>query len=333
VDLAGDLLLPGLVELHTDNMERLLRPRPKVYWPEPAAALAAHDAMVAAAGITTVFDSISLGESVDQSRRILVGLTAEALDRLRGRLRADHLVHLRCEVSDPEMAHLLALVSDRPDVALVSLMDHTPGQRQWRDLEQFRIYYESKSSGADLASLIERLKADRDRHGEAHAALAAAYAAARKVPLASHDDTLPEHVGQAVALGASISEFPTTIEAARAAREAGMQVVMGAPNLVRGLSHSGNVTAKAVASEGLLGALSSDYVPSSLLSGAFALVRECGWSVAGAVAAVSANPAAMARLADRGCLVPGLRADLARVSVVDGLPEVRSVWVAGRRVY
>jgi alpha-D-ribose 1-methylphosphonate 5-triphosphate diphosphatase len=157
-------------------------------------------------------------------------------------------------------------------------------------------------------------------------------AKARGVKLASHDDATPDHIREAVEAGVAIAEFPTTREAAAAARSAGLSILGGAPNVVRGVSHSGNASALDFARAGLLDILSSDYVPVSLLHGAFRLADEIGIPLNEAVAKVTANPAASVGLDDRGALVEGLRADLVRVRVVDGLPIARAVWRGGERI-
>ncbi|MDR2366895.1 MAG: alpha-D-ribose 1-methylphosphonate 5-triphosphate diphosphatase [Deltaproteobacteria bacterium] len=332
-DLEGDFILPGLVELHTDNLEKHLKPRPGLYWPEPGAAMEAHDAQLVSAGITTVLDSICVGESIDQGRQVLLELSLKGLEEAADHLRADHRLHFRCEISDPGMGEMFDKVCGHPLLSMVSLMDHTPGQRQWRDMDSYRAYYQSKSSDKDIEAQAEEIKKRRDLFASDHVRKISNFIGQTKLPLASHDDTLPEHVEEAVTLGATISEFPTTLEAAREAERRGLAVTMGAPNLVRGGSHSGNVSAKEVAREGLLNALSSDYVPSSLLSGAFILHRECGYSLHEALKTVTGNPAKLGRLEDRGRLEPGLRADLLRVGLSNGRPVVKSVWVAGRQVF
>jgi len=171
-----------------------------------------------------------------------------------------------------------------------------------------------------------RLYADPNR--EAIAALARE----RALPRASHDDRTVEDVAQEAAVGVSISEFPVTLEAAAAAREKGLFVLMGGPNLVLGGSHSGNVSVADVAMRGWLDALTSDYVPGSLLHGAFILAREHGFPLERAIAMVTSAPAAMVGLNDRGAIETGLRADLVQVRPLAKVPRVVSVWRAGRRV-
>lgn len=334
-DLGGDHVLPGLVEIHTDNLERHLQPRPSVYWPSPRAAVLAHDAQIAAAGITTVLDAIAVGdyrEGGQRRRMLLDAVAAITQTRDHGLFRADHLVHLRCEISDEGAVPLFEEMADNPLVRLVSLMDHTPGQRQWSDMTTYRAFHRTKNwTEAEFQSHIAEKKAAHDRVAEPNRRRILDLARAHGMALASHDDTTPAHVDEAHADGLTISEFPTTEAAARRARSVGMAVVMGAPNVVRGGSHSGNVSAGELAEAGLLDGLSSDYVPASLLHAAF-LLSARGLGLPAAVATVSRNPAAMVGLDDRGAIEPGRRADLIRVRVVDDLPVVRAVWREGHEV-
>ena len=341
VDLEGDWLMPGLVEMHTDNFERHLMPRPKVSWGEWPALLA-HDAEVAAAGITTVFDALGVGDADPDSLR---GSTWHGvLDTLghatrSGMLRADHHLHVRCELPAPNTIDLFEPFLGHARLSLISLMDHTPGQRQWENIEQARIYYTGKKGWTlDKFERQVALSAElQARYAEPHRAYFVAHCQANGIALASHDDTTPEHVAQAHGEGASMSEFPTTVAAAQAAHAHGLLNVMGGPNVVRGGSHSGNVAAAELARLGLLDILSSDYVPSSMLSAALRLVADELATLPQAVAMVTANPARATGLNDRGALQPGLRADLIRVRRV-ALPDgqshgvVRAVWREGQRV-
>lgn len=335
IDFAGDYLLPGMLELHTDNLEKHLVPRAGVVWPA-LPALLAHDAQLLAAGITTVLDALSLGDLEEDGTRIdtLEGALA-ALDEARGHdlLRCDHHLHLRCELSWPGLLDLLAPLVSRTDLRLLSLMDHTPGQRQYRDVSQYRRYYSRSGlvwSDEEFAGILEERRAQQARYGAAQLARVLALANRHGIALASHDDTDESHVAEAVAAGAPICEFPTTLAAAQAAHRAGLRVVAGASNLVRGGSHSGNVAAIDLAREGCLDILSSDYMPTSLLHGAFILHEKAGWSLPDAMRTVSDAPAAALAFDDRGRIEPGLRADLLRVRMHGAQPVVRSVWVAGQ---
>jgi len=336
IDFAGDYLLPGLIEMHTDNLEKHMMPRPGVYWPLPIGAALAHDTQIAGAGITTVFDAISVGSYRDKSeRKAMLSSAIDAVARARhaGLLRADHLVHLRCEVSDPHLPELLEGLIESPLVRLLSVMDHTPGQRQWRNLAKMKQYHNDDDMPDDKldAFVNERLELQA-QFSDKHRELVVMLGHDRSLPMASHDDTTIDHVKEAFGDGIMISEFPTTHEAAITARTHGMAIVMGAPNLVRGGSHSGNVSAVDLADENLLDALSSDYVPSSLLQSAFHMHHQIALSLPAAVAKVSVNVADMVGLMDRGEIAIDKQADLVWVSDIEGLPVVRQVWRAGERV-
>jgi alpha-D-ribose 1-methylphosphonate 5-triphosphate diphosphatase len=336
-DWQGDYLLPGLVELHTDNLEKHLAPRPGVLW-NVDAAFVIHDAQVAAAGITTVFDALAIGSRVD------VGLrgretqrkAAEALERLSAQhlLRADHYLHLRCEVATDDVLDAFDELSAHPHLHLASVMDHTPGQRQWQDPAKWRQYQERNGKWTDekMATALVELADQQERYAHAHRRAIIERCNELGIPVASHDDTLVEHVDEAAEDGIAISEFPTTLAAARAARLRGLVSVMGAPNVVRGGSHSGNVSAVELAHEGLLDILSSDYVPSSLLMAAFDLSRLAQWTLPRAVATVSATPAKASGLTDRGAIEIGLRADCVRVGVTGTMPVPRATYLEGKRI-
>lgn len=332
----GDYLLPGLVELHTDNLEKHISPRPGVRWPALPAVLA-HDTQIAAAGITTVLDAVALGEIKDGGVRVERLMPAlEAIDdaRRRGLFRAEHLLHLRCELSFPGLDELFAGLADKEYLRLVSLMDHTPGQRQFVKMEKYREYYQGKygMSDVEIDEFTARQIENQQRYSAANRRAVVALCREKNVPLASHDDATPEHVAEAVQEGVVISEFPTTMLAAQRARENGLGVLMGAPNLVRGGSHSGNVSALELAQAGLLNGFSSDYVPVSLLHAAFLLRERAGWTLPTAVATVSANPARMVGLDDRGEIAPGKRADFLRVRESEGVPVVIGAWRSGNRI-
>jgi len=337
-DAAGDLVMPGLVELHTDHLEAHYVPRPKVFW-NPIAAVVSYDGQLATCGITTVLDSLRVwredgAEEVDGRAGILAAAITAA--RESNILRADHFLHLRCEVPMPDVVEEAKELVDRPDVRLMSLMDHTPGQRQFRDEVKLRDYYRGKSGGMTDAQLDVLFKRRFD-YQQAYAAqnirAIVALAHQHEVPLASHDDTTEENVADAIRDRVSVAEFPTTMDAARGLHEAGIGILMGAPNVVRGGSHSGNIAAVDLAREGLLDILSSDYVPSSLLMGALQLPRQVSSiDLAAAILTVTKTPAEAVGLNDRGEIAVGKRADLIRVHIARDIPVVRSVWREGNRV-
>ncbi len=336
-DCEGDFLSPGLVELHTDNLEQHLEPRPSVRWPS-AEAIVAHDAELAGTGITTVFDALRVGSLIEGGkagyRRYARPLAVE-IARLRrsGALRIRHHLHLRAEVCSETLEEELAEFGAEDGVGIVSLMDHTPGQRQFTDISKLREFSTGRQamSEAEFTAHMARMTELQDRHGLRHETAAVAAARRFGATLASHDDASEAQVAASAAHGARIAEFPTTIEAAAACRRHGIAVMGGAPNLVRGGSHSGNVAAAALAEAGLLDILSSDYAPASLLAAAVRLGLESGDMAAG-LARVTAAPARASGLVDRGRIAPGLKADLLRFRVKEGLALPRGVWVGGARV-
>ena len=336
-DMAGDLLLPGLIELHTDNLERHVEPRPKVDWPH-AAAIIAHDAELASVGITTVFDALRVGSLVSNGKpnygEYARALADEILGlRAEGALRISHFLHLRAEVCSETLIAELAKFGADDGIGIVSLMDHTPGQRQFRDTAQYRNYLRGKRgmTEAEFEAHVASQQALSALVSAAHEAAAVREAARFGAVLASHDDTTAAHVAQSARHGARVAEFPTTHEAAQACQNKGIAVMMGAPNLIRGGSHSGNVAAQALAEAELLDIVSSDYVPSSLLSAALMLGDLWG-DMARGVATVTSASAQAVGLTDRGQIAPGLRADLIRVARFGNAGSLRGTWVAGRRV-
>jgi len=337
-DTQGDLLMPGLIELHTDHLEAHYVPRPKVFW-DPVAAVVSYDGQLATSGITTVLDSLRVwreegAEDVDGQAEILADAISSARDAKL--LRAEHFLHLRCEIPMPSVVEEAKELVGRPDVRLMSLMDHTPGQRQFRDEGKLRDYYRGKSGGltdAELDVMFERRFFYQKTYGEANMREIVALAHSYNIPLASHDDTTDENVTDAIRDRVSVAEFPTTMEAARGLHQAGIAVLMGAPNVVRGGSHSGNIAAVDLAREGLLDIMSSDYIPSSLLMAALQLPRHVpAIDLASAVRTVTKTAAEAVGLSDRGEIVAGKRADLIRVHLARDLPVVRSVWREGHRV-
>jgi alpha-D-ribose 1-methylphosphonate 5-triphosphate diphosphatase len=346
-DFEGDYLMAGLVELHTDHLEQHFTPRPKNQW-DPVPAVLAHDAQMAAAGATTVLDAIRIGsilyddDAATQNARDMLSAVEHA--NAAGITRAEHLVHLRCEVAAANCVTAFDAIGESPLLRLVSLMDHTPGQRQYADVGAFRTYMVGKGRVAEhqIEDFMDDLRRIAEEFSDAHRHEIAARATERGLTLAAHDDATAEHVEESAALGVRISEFPTTVVAARAAVDHGQLVVMGAPNIVKGGSQSGNVAAAELLRAGLLDILSSDYVPASPLQAVFRLFGDGSITLPEGSALVSSNPARAIGLDDRGLIATGLRADLIRVRAHTApverhpsaapIPVVRGVWQRGRRV-
>lgn len=336
-DFDADYLIPGLIELHTDHLEGHYAPRPRVRW-NPIAAVLAHDAQIAASGITTVLDALRVGMDEDaemsaQEMRTLADAIEDSVKQ--GRLRADHYLHLRCEVSVPDCLSGFEVFDGDGRVRLASLMDHAPGQRQFVNFETYAYYYQRKLklSDRDFNLFCEKRMAQSAEYSDAHRKALSQMCRERGIVLASHDDATAAHVAEAVEQGIHVAEFPTTLEAARASKEAGLAVLMGAPNVVRGGSHSGNVSARELVEHGYLDILSSDYIPFSLIQSTFFLNEAVeGITLPDAVRLVTKNPAEAIGFSDRGVIEVGKRADLVRVRVDEHVPVVRTVWREGRRV-
>jgi alpha-D-ribose 1-methylphosphonate 5-triphosphate diphosphatase len=338
-DLLGDLLIPGLIELHTDHIEAHFMPRPKVMW-DIHSAVSAYDAQIAASGITTVFDSLRVGRmDYDPedgfSARTLALADAIAETQCAGLLRAEHLTHIRCEVPAPDVVDSFTQLLAGHPVHMISLMDHTPGQRQFRDLDKYFTYFGGKSgrSEAEVREIVQYRQQTGAERASVNRPRLVAIAQERGIRIASHDDTTLGEVEQAASEGITLAEFPTTIEAAAASQKAGMMTIMGGPNVVRGGSHSGNVAARALADAGHLDILSSDYVPASLLLGAWQLqdVARIG-GIPGAIRLVTKNPAEATGLHNRGEIAKGKRADLVRLKLHRERPIIREVYRAGSRI-
>jgi alpha-D-ribose 1-methylphosphonate 5-triphosphate diphosphatase len=337
VDCEGDYLMPGLVDLHSDNIEKQLAPRTGVQWPMIPAVMA-HDAQVAAAGITTMFDSLALAgnkHGLDRGAFLLPLLEALETARARNLLAVDHHLHIRAEVTEPDILARFDRVADHSLLRMVSLMDHTPG-RQFRDVDVWmaRNRVATGLSEEALRVQLARQLATRETHAASNRVALAAAARGRGLVLLSHDDTAEDDVRVGVALGVTVAEFPTTREAAGLARALGLSILMGAPNLVRGGSHVGNMSTADCTALGLLDLMASDYVPASLLQAAVKLTAApLNLPMALAMATVTRTPARVAGLDDRGEIRTGRRADLLRFRVLDGLPRILGVWRSGERIH
>lgn len=335
IDLGGDTLIPGVVDVHTDNLERQVQPRSLARWPSRS-AMVAHDAQCAAAGVTTVLDALCLGDlGFDKERIRTFQEGVIDLDALTeaGLLKSDHFLHLRCEIPALDMLELFDPVADHPLVRMISLMDHSPGVGQYANMDFYRKL--RRQGGLDEATVERRIgemQEQRARLRDPNRRALLDRVRGTTIALASHDDRTEAEIAENAADGIRISEFPVSMEAATAAKRAGMQVIAGAPNIVRGGSHSGNVNAVDLLRAGAVDAFASDYVPPSLIEAAFQCAREENISLSAAIAMISDHPARMSGLPDRGRLEAGLRADLVRVRIFGTLPIVRQVWSAGERV-
>ncbi|NEO88097.1 MAG: alpha-D-ribose 1-methylphosphonate 5-triphosphate diphosphatase [Spirulina sp. SIO3F2] len=333
----GQYLLPGLVELHTDNLERCMSPRPKVHWPIDVAAVN-HDRDLAAAGVTTVCDAVSVGDITPNSLRMTkFAPMIEAVHRgqQEGRFSVDHRLHLRCELGYDQVHNVTAQYAEHPLLSLISLMDHTPGQRQFVKLEKYKEYYQGKHgvTDAEMDDFINQRLADQQKHAVENRRKLVEMTREQGLSLASHDDATVEHVQEAIQDGAAIAEFPTTLEAAKAAHSHGLKVLMGAPNLILGGSHSGNVSAMDLVERDWVDIISSDYVPQSLVQALFMIVEQQQKPVYEVMRLFTSNPAEAIGLgSDRGSLEVGKRADLITIYHDGVVPRLTSVIGQGQRI-
>ena len=334
IDLDGDHLIPGVIDVHTDNLERQVQPRATARWPSRSAFLS-HDAQTAAAGVTTVLDALCLGDlgfDAERTETFLNGVKDLDFLSATGLLKSEHFLHLRCELPAADLMPLLETAADHPAVRMVSLMDHSPGVGQYADIERYRNMRARSMPMQEVEKRIDKLLTQRERlRGPQRRALLERIAY-RNLPLASHDDWREDEIVENEADGIMISEFPVSMLAAEAARRHGMQIIAGAPNLVRGGSHSGNVAAVDLVRKGLVDVFASDYVPPAMIEAVWRAAAETEISLAAAVATITDAPARMLKMADRGRIEAGRRADLVRIRPLGHMPVVRSVWRAGERV-
>jgi len=330
IDADGRLIVPGLIDLHGDDIERHLFPRSGARM-DTDVALSSADRATVSAGITTKFHAIAFedDEDADRSPALATAIT-DAIDGADG-LLADHRLHARCEVTQGHSVAAALEVIDRGGADLVSVMSHVPGKGQFRDVEAFKEYYRSDNDRTleEAERLIEErsalsMETIRDRVtrviGAAHDAGAVT---------ASHDDENPAEIRRLDGAGVAISEYPITLETARAADSVGMTTAMGAPNLVRGESQWGNLATADAIDAGVLDVLVADYHPPSLLAAPFV---DTGESLPRRLRRVTAAPADAVGLTDRGRIEPGARADLLVVDP-EPTPTVARALVAGRPVY
>ena len=337
IDGCGLLLLPGLVDSHSDGLEKEIRPRRNASFPL-GYAIESFEGRLRAAGVTTVFHGLGyqekgqIGRSVDGARAVGDALAERRSDPAAA---VEHGALYRFEARDPVSLDPLLDDLERNQLVgvgtpLISFEDHTPGQGQYRDVAQFEAAVDPTGlpEGVTVAEHVRSLMAEaepllavRDKNLSRLTPLARR----GEIRLLAHDPVTPDDIGWASEAGATIAEFPVTVEAARAAREQGLTTVMGAPNALRGHSHTGNASARELVSLGLCDVIASDYLPTALLASTFAMAAEGCCSLPAAVGLITSGPARLAGLDDRGRLAVGLRADLVLVDDRGRWPSVVGV--------
>jgi len=330
IDLEGAFLLPGLVDIHGDALEKEIEPRPGVYF-SAELAVRQTDLRCACNGITTAYHAISFaGDELGiRNPRMAAEMMASLHDHARD-LRADHRLHIRYEITDGDSLDLVRDLIDTGRVALLSFMDHTPGQGQFRSVESYHTFLaKTYSTGAEQLKEMTRKKIEAGRNGFERMEVLARHARDAGVPMASHDDDCAAKIDTLNDLGVRISEFPVNIETALHARARGWSAMVGAPNLMRGKSSGSGLSAEEGLRRGGADILVSDYAPAAMLPALFRAVETGLMDLPAAVRLASVNPARAARLEDRGEVRQGLRADLIAVRRSGGLPVVEKVLKEG----
>ena len=334
IDLQGAYVMPGIIDIHCDIIEKMVQPRPGVML-DTGLALHVTDRLLLSSGVTCEFHSLSLDDAEfgvrnDEFVRDFIMRINESQSTL-----IRHLVHARVEISSTRGTDTLAKIIAEPVVKLVSIMDHSPGQGQYVSDESFR-FYVAKTTGrndSEIDEIIAHKKFQRqfipDRINTV-VDLCHQY----HIPIATHDDDTVAKIAEWNRLNIRISEFPTTMIAAHAAHQSGMLVGMGAPNVLRGKSSGGNLSARNALIDGVVDWLCADYYPSALLPAAF-LISQLGiYTLPEAIALITANPAKAVGMQDTlGQIAVGMHADLCIVRVIDTVPVVEMVYVDGGCVY
>lgn len=333
INLSGHTLMPGMIDLHCDALEKEAEPRPGVHFPFDFACAQA-DKRNAAAGITTIYHALSFANAeLGVRNNNTAAELARAVHAWQEHALVDNRVHARYEITDPTAPDILNELLSLNEIHLMSFMDHTPGQGQFKSIDAYRSFL-SRTYKKDAAE-FETLLANKLAQGEGAVARMeqlAQHARELGIPLASHDDDRPEKVDVVTKLGVTVSEFPINLETAQAARAAGLATLFGAPNILRGKSQSGSMRALDAVKEGVADCLCGDYSPAALLTAVLKLPELAGIKLHEAVALVTCNPARAVDLKDRGVIAAGKRADLLAVRYLGGLAQVSRVWSEGLQV-
>jgi alpha-D-ribose 1-methylphosphonate 5-triphosphate diphosphatase len=334
VRLDGQWLMPGMVDLHCDAIEKEAEPRARVMFPLDMACINI-DRRNAAAGITTPFHALSFAHAEWGVRNNdTAAELVRTVRRFREHMLVDNRIHVRYEITDiTAMPYVMALL-DEGATDMVSIMDHTPGQGQFRHLESYVAYMMGNhGSTREAADKLVEEKLQARQTADERVLQVMSRARDLGVPTASHDDDDHTRVAAMKELGARMSEFPINLETARAAHAAGLATILGAPNVMRGGSQSGNMRAIDAIEAGVADCLCADYAPATMLAAVAALHQRDGIALHKAARLVTAGPARAAGLTDRGEIAVGQRADLASIGHPGGHATVTGTWVAGRQVF
>jgi alpha-D-ribose 1-methylphosphonate 5-triphosphate diphosphatase len=336
VDAGGHYLFPGFIDIHSDAIEKGIEPRPNTFFPVNIAVYEL-DKKIASCGITTMYHSLSFAELEVGLRNnsTAAGIIRE-INGLAGKLRVNTRIHARFEITDlGAVPFLEGLIADG-QIDLFSFMDHSPGQGQFRDILTFKQYYGPvyAKTDAEMDHIIARKLEARNGGGRDAISRLLRLCRERSIAVASHDDDSREKMAWLKEMGIGLTEFPVNIEAVRAAREMGIKVCLGSPNVVRGQSQAKNLSAREAISWGYGDILCSDYSPMTMLHAVLTLERLGILDLPAAAAMVSLNPARAVGIDKRtGSLAVGKDADMVIVDHADDFPRVLRTFVAGREVF
>lgn len=336
IDGSNLYLLPGFIDIHCDAIEKEIEPRPNVLFPIEYAIFEL-DKKFAACGITTTFYSLSFAEmDVGLRSNGMAAHIIEKIHELNKLLTVNAKIHARYEMTDYAALPFLEVLIENEKIHLVSIMDHTPGQGQFKEIASYKQYFGRvyQKTEEELNSIIMR-KIEARNNGAAKA-LSSIIKLCKNhsITIASHDDDSIEKVKELLNIGVSISEFPVNVEAARYARENGIHVCVGAPNVLRGQSQLKNLSARDAIANGISDIICSDYAPASMIHAVFTLVNLGICNLSQAVSLCTINPAVAVGISDKtGSITIGKDADLILVDVSNNIPRIVKTFVKGKEVY
>jgi alpha-D-ribose 1-methylphosphonate 5-triphosphate diphosphatase len=335
IDARGTYIIPGFVDLHSDAIEKEIEPRPNACFPKNV-AIVELDKKLAACGVTTIFHALSFaeGEIGVRSNKMAAEIIRE-IDRLAPKLSIKTKVHARFEITDASAVPYLDELLNRGQIHLLSFMDHTPGQGQYKDVASFKNYFGKvyKKSDEELDRIIDRkLGAQKDSRDCVEHVINLCVSLSR--PMASHDDDTPERIRWLKEKHIVISEFPVNRETLETAKEMDIFTCLGAPNVLRGNSQVGNLSARDALSAGYGDMLCSDYSPMTILHAVFAIASNGIRPLHEAVNLVSLNPARAVGIADMtGSIQEGKAADFSIIGTIDEIPKILRTYVSGKEVF
>ena len=336
IDAKGQYLLPGFIDLHCDAVEKGIEPRPQTFFPADI-ALSELDKNLAGCGVTTMYHSLSFAEQeVGIRANQMAASVLRKINEMQSNFRVKTRVHTRFEITDIKAVPILKELIAEGQVNLFSFMDHSPGQGQFKTIASFKKYYGPvyKKSETELDEIIEKKLQARQEDSQQHIEELLNLCRDKQIAIASHDDDSPEKITWLKEQNIGLSEFPVNMETAQAARDQGVQTLLGSPNVFRGASQSKNLNAREAIAQGYGDILCSDYAPMTLLHAVFTLVSLGLKSRPEAVKMTSLNPARAVGI-DRqtGSIEVGKAADLILVGNGAHFPRIQRTFVDGREVF